>query len=149
MCASKFRVASGFRDMAVFNEVPLGKQAWRLITRPNSLFERVMCKNIFLMGTFPTLLWVHIAAIRDGVFGELNHLSEKVFCGGWETVLKLTSGKIRGLVTSRKNHILTPRTNDVKLVSDLNNFEKTEWNYDLIRATFNERGCQMHHGNTS
>jgi hypothetical protein len=32
----------GFRDMSSFNQAMLGKQGWRLMTRPNALCSRVL-----------------------------------------------------------------------------------------------------------
>lgn len=42
MCALKCFGGLGFKDLKVFNVSLLGKQAWRLIREPTSLFGRVM-----------------------------------------------------------------------------------------------------------
>ena len=37
----------GFKDLALFNDVLLAKQAWRLLQNKNSLFYRVFKPNFF------------------------------------------------------------------------------------------------------
>lgn len=42
----------GFRDFSLFNQAMLGKQGWRLLTRPNSLCAKVMKGKYFPTGDF-------------------------------------------------------------------------------------------------
>jgi hypothetical protein len=44
----------GFRDMRLFNIAMLGKQGWRLMTRPDSLCARVLKGRHFPNGDFIT-----------------------------------------------------------------------------------------------
>ena len=38
----------GFKDFVLFNQAMVGKQAWRLLTEPSSLFSRVLKGRYFL-----------------------------------------------------------------------------------------------------
>ncbi|KAL0885693.1 hypothetical protein Bca101_009676 [Brassica carinata] len=41
LCIGKDEGGLGFKDLSDFNTAMLGKQFWRLIEKPNSLFSRV------------------------------------------------------------------------------------------------------------
>jgi hypothetical protein len=41
-----------FRDLPMFNKAMLGKQGWRLMTRPNSLCSRVLKGRYYHNGDF-------------------------------------------------------------------------------------------------
>jgi len=43
----------GFRDFSLFNQAMLGKQGWRLITRPDSLCAKVLKGKYFPSSGFP------------------------------------------------------------------------------------------------
>lgn len=49
---SKGQGGMGFRDFSLFNQAMLGKQGWRLLTRPNSLCAKVMKGKYFPTGDF-------------------------------------------------------------------------------------------------
>ena len=55
VCVDKDEGGLGFKDITDFNTPMLGKQFWRLIEKPNTLFSRVFkgryCKNYFTPGT--------------------------------------------------------------------------------------------------
>ena len=42
----------GFRDLKMFNLAMLGKQGWRLMTRPDSLCDKVLKGRYFHDGDF-------------------------------------------------------------------------------------------------
>lgn len=44
MCSLKCLGGMGFKDLEVFNDGLLRRQAWRLVRKPNSLFGRVKSK---------------------------------------------------------------------------------------------------------
>ncbi|XP_021726597.1 uncharacterized protein LOC110693730 [Chenopodium quinoa] len=45
LCTPKFLGGMGFRDLRVFNDALLGRQAWRLTSNPNSLLNRFFMRN--------------------------------------------------------------------------------------------------------
>ena len=47
----------GFRDLPLFNKAMLGKQGWRLLTRPDSLCTRVIKGKYYPHGDFLTATW--------------------------------------------------------------------------------------------
>ena len=47
MCDPKFKGGMGFKELALFNEVLLAKQTWRLLHNKNSLFYRVFKSRFF------------------------------------------------------------------------------------------------------
>ena len=52
LTAPKGEGGMGFRDMSLFNQAMLGKQGWRLLTRPDSLCTRVIKGKYFPHGNF-------------------------------------------------------------------------------------------------
>jgi hypothetical protein len=42
----------GFKDMSLFNQAMLGRQGWRLITRPEALCSRVLKGKYYLNSVF-------------------------------------------------------------------------------------------------
>ena len=72
VCVAKDEGGLGFKDITDFNTVMLGKQLWRLIERPNTLFSRVFKGRYFKM----LHLWnrsVHILRhMAGGVLSQLD-----------------------------------------------------------------------------
>uniref|UniRef100_A0A803MR95 RNase H type-1 domain-containing protein n=1 Tax=Chenopodium quinoa TaxID=63459 RepID=A0A803MR95_CHEQI len=52
LCKPKGKGGLGFRDFKLFNWALLGKQAWRLIMKPNSLLERVLKGQYYPLSSF-------------------------------------------------------------------------------------------------
>ena len=65
MCKSKLHGGMGFRNLQAFNLAMLAKQAWRLLTRPDSLISRIYKARYFPhsdvlnahMGCNPSYAW--------------------------------------------------------------------------------------------
>lgn len=94
----------GFRDIQIFNQALLAKQAWRILTVPNCLLARVLkgkyCHNISILeASVPSVCshgWRSILHGRDLLVGNIgkaigNGLTTKVWKDSWislETQLK-------------------------------------------------------------
>ena len=52
MCKSKNKRGMGFRNLQAFNLAMLAKQAWRILSNPDSLVARVLKARYFLTGDF-------------------------------------------------------------------------------------------------
>ncbi|KAL2938369.1 LINE-1 retrotransposable element ORF2 protein [Bienertia sinuspersici] len=68
MCTPKCLGGMGFRDLEVFNQALLGRQAWRLIKKPGSLLERVFKGKYFPNGEFlEASLGYNTSHVRRGI----------------------------------------------------------------------------------
>ncbi|XP_019183638.1 PREDICTED: uncharacterized protein LOC109178457 [Ipomoea nil] len=73
LCVPKKYGGLGFKDLHAFNIAMLGKQAWRMLTKPDSLVARVYKARYFPKGTFfdaqignnPSFCWRSIMAAKS------------------------------------------------------------------------------------
>ncbi|XP_019199805.1 PREDICTED: uncharacterized protein LOC109193404 [Ipomoea nil] len=73
LCVPKKYGGLGFKDLRAFNLAMLGKQAWRMLTKPDSLVTRVYKARYFPTGTFfdaqvgnnPSFCWRSIMAAKS------------------------------------------------------------------------------------
>lgn len=132
----KSKDGMGFRDLHTFNKAMLGKQGWRLTTRPDSLCARVLKGRYFLDTDFMQIT-------------RKKHASHtwRAIMAGKEVLRK---GMIRRIGDGNSTNIwldrwipmhfdarpLTPMNDqEVNMVSDLMT-ESGCWNEELIREIF-------------
>ena len=77
----------GFRDMTLFNKVMLGKQGWRLLTRPDALCSRVLKGKYFPNSDF-------LGAVQEG--GEALKPGGQLCMEGRFCQEELSSGLAQG-----------------------------------------------------
>lgn len=126
----------GFRDLHLFNKAMLGKQGWRLITRPDSLCTRVLKGRYFHDGEF-------LSCTRKK---HASHTWRAIFAGreilGQGLIKRIGDGASTNIWQDRwismhfEARPLTPGDGqEVNLVSDLLNADG-QWNEELINETF-------------
>ncbi|XP_019200076.1 PREDICTED: uncharacterized protein LOC109193678 [Ipomoea nil] len=80
MCIPKKYGGLGFKELHAFNIAMLGKQAWRFLTKPDSLVSRVYKARYYPKGTFydakignnPSFCWRSIMAAQSMVCGGIR-----------------------------------------------------------------------------
>lgn len=145
MCVSKRNGGLGFRDMEAFNLALLAKQAWRLLTVPDSLCARVLkaryYKNSDLMAaTCPkrgSFTWRSIChgkeLLRHGVIWRIGN-GEKVNIWSDNWIPRAGSMKPVGCKESQ----------NVRVVADLLNNHGSGWNVDKLNYIFlNSDTCDI------
>ncbi|XP_021741334.1 uncharacterized protein LOC110707615 [Chenopodium quinoa] len=71
----------GFRDLRVFNEALLGRQAWRLVKFHNSLLDKSWVQNTTQTGVFWSQIWVMLVVIPEIVSSLRKGCSKKELYG--------------------------------------------------------------------
>ncbi|KAL0442468.1 UNVERIFIED_CONTAM: putative mitochondrial protein [Sesamum latifolium] len=138
MCGSKLNGGLGFRNLEAFNLALLGKQLWRLISRPESLVSRVLKAKYFprihlseaKVGSRPSYTWRSLLAalelVRSGCRWRIGtgH-SVNIWTDPW--IPRTPSFQV---ITPKSEH------NEVFTVSDLILEDTKEWNVEKIDALF-------------
>ncbi|XP_004293049.1 PREDICTED: putative ribonuclease H protein At1g65750-like [Fragaria vesca subsp. vesca] len=135
VCKSKSAGGIGFKDLAVFNKAFLGKQCWRLIKNPNSLWCRVLKGRYFENSNFvhakkgsrPSWVWNSLLAGQDTITSNAfwqvrNRQSIEVWKDRW--VPNSIGGSIIPIDTSNR---FTPL-----LVAEVID-ENREWQIDHLK----------------
>lgn len=137
MCTLKCFGGMGFKDPTVFNDALLGRQAWRLIRHPTSLFGRVMKAKYFPTSDFLTAplgyscsyswksIWSSKALIKEGSMWRIRCGSQvSIWDDPW-------------LIGDNGRFITSEKRMDLRVVKDLIDPTTMEWNCPLIEASFN------------
>ncbi|XP_056695214.1 uncharacterized protein [Spinacia oleracea] len=139
MCAPKCLGGLGFRDLTIFNEALLGKQAWRLMSAPESLFGRVMRGKYYPNGEFLDSalglscsyswrsIWGAKALLKEGLIWRVGNVSNiNVWSDPW-------------LTDEKGRFILSHHNDTVNYVHELMRPDTKEWDYEKITSIFEER----------
>lgn len=138
LCNLKCIGGLGFRDLGVFNEALLGRQAWRLVQAPGSLMGRVLKAKYYPQSSFV-----------DAFLGSANSFSWKSIWGS-KSLLKegllwrVADGKSIKIwedpwVCIEGNRFLNgPPVEGLEKVCELIDSERACWRSDRIMAAFSE-----------
>jgi hypothetical protein len=84
MIRPKNRGGLGFRDMRVFNQALLARQAWRFLERPNSLCARLLKAKYYKSGSLlDTVFPVNASPVWKGIKYGLE-LLKRCHMENWE-----------------------------------------------------------------
>ncbi|XP_021722379.1 uncharacterized protein LOC110689854 [Chenopodium quinoa] len=138
MCVPKCFGGMGFKDLEIFNDALLGKQAWRLIHKDDSLLSRVLKAKYYPNSSFLDSylgvggsyswrsVWSSKSLVKEGVIWRIGNGSNvNVWSNPW---LADTEGRF----------VTSPVVEGITNVSDLVDLENMEWNYEVISTAFND-----------
>jgi hypothetical protein len=141
---SKSKGGLGFRDVRLFNQALLAKQAWRLIERPNNLCARVLKAKYYPNGelldmAFPTIqspTWraiLHgLELLKQGVCWQIGRGSSvRIWRDPW-----IPRGRTRRPIGKR-------RPCRLKWVSQLIDESCMEWKEEVVREYFRAPDTQL------
>ncbi|XP_019178981.1 PREDICTED: uncharacterized protein LOC109174171 [Ipomoea nil] len=145
MCVPKKYGGMGFKKLHEFNLALLGKQGWRLLTKPDSLMARIFKARYYRDTTFyeatlggnPSYVWRSIMASQNLIHSGCRRRigdgrTSKVWFHPW-------------LPDSQNPFILTDQVAQQSdlMVADLLDLEQGKWNQDLIAQLFVPRDVEL------
>ncbi|KAH9683148.1 reverse transcriptase domain-containing protein [Citrus sinensis] len=145
LCKPKDFGGMGFKQLHTFNIAMLGKQVWKLLTRPESLVAKTLKARYFprtsvneaKLGHNPSFVWRSIVAAKDVVVSgsriQIGHGQQVLI--GQDPWLPDTNN---GFITSRIHEELA-----VAKVSSLMVPNQRSWDLDLLADIFNERDREL------
>ncbi|XP_021767824.1 uncharacterized protein LOC110732214 [Chenopodium quinoa] len=128
-----------FRDLRVFNDALLGRKAWRLVHKEESLLIKVMKEKYYPNCSFLDAalgykgsyswqsVWSEKSLVKEGVIWRIGTGSTvNIWNDAW-------------LVDEQGRFVTSSESSSFSHVSELINFDSMEWNTELISKHFNER----------
>ncbi|XP_021756100.1 uncharacterized protein LOC110721266 [Chenopodium quinoa] len=137
LCSPKCLGGMGFRDLRVFNDALLRRQAWRLTSNPNSLLNKVLSakyyagksfleENLGYGGSFSwRSIWSSKALFKEGLLWRIgNRTTIDIWHDPW-------------VDNGESKFITTPCSDVVTWVSDLIDHDSRQWDVQRIENIFN------------
>jgi len=137
LTAPKAMGGMGFRDMQIFNQAMLGKQAWRILTVPNSLCARVLKGRYFPCCSFWDASQPRSSSFtwRSIMYGKELLMKGIIWRVGDGRTIRITrdywvndSSMLKPIVSISDN------SNVYSLIDGA----AGSWNEEMVRACFNE-----------
>lgn len=136
----KDRGGMGFRDLVTVNKTLLGKQAWRMVKNPNTLWGKLMKGLYFNRSEFwhadsgcnPSWGWKSLLIGREAITDSIRWSIEN----GESVNIRTDKWLRRGLIGGPANR------NDPKQVSELILPGTQMWNEPLVRNLFDTQTTQ-------
>ncbi|XP_021755531.1 uncharacterized protein LOC110720803 [Chenopodium quinoa] len=139
LCRPKCLGGMGFRDLGIFNEALLGKQAWRLISKPDSLLGRVMKGKYYPNSDFlESSLGLNCSYSWRSIWGAKSLVKEGLI---WRVGdgSKIRIFEVPWLADDNGRFAISPTVEGISTVKDLIDENTREWNYELLSTSFVER----------
>lgn len=146
MCRSKEEGGLGFHDIEQFNQALLGKQAWRIWSRPDSLVARVLKSRYFrrisflecCVGSRPSFAWRSLLFGRDLLKeGLVRDVGDGKDTNVWSE--KWIIDEVPKIPMYRQDSVI-----DLTLrISDLLIEGSSRWNVTLVRQTFTDEDAEL------
>ncbi|XP_019185981.1 PREDICTED: uncharacterized protein LOC109180726 [Ipomoea nil] len=145
LCTPKRSGGMGFRKLHEMNKALLGKQAWRLLTLPNSLMSRVYKARYFptcsyfdaKLGSNPSYIWRGLMEVQDLLRGgSRRHIGD-----GKTTRIGIDPW----LPDSATLFVLTGLNETIAVapVSSLFVVNRTEWDCECLGDIFEQRDVRL------
>ena len=81
LCQSKANGGMGFKDLALFNDALLAKQAWGLLQNKQSLFHKIFKSRFFPTCSFMDARSAPVGLMHGVVYSKVGRSSNKVHVG--------------------------------------------------------------------
>nr|KYP63926.1 Putative ribonuclease H protein At1g65750 family [Cajanus cajan] len=137
LAISKLEGGLGFKNLSAFNLAMLGKQAWRLLSNPNSLIRRIYQAKYYPKGSFLNASLGHNPSYTWKSLWSTQHLLKNGICwrlGNGNTIPVWGEPWIKYNDNYHCIHPHDPSNSQAFKVSDLMSNDKNGWNDVLINS---------------